>query len=121
MKAKVKEVWIEWEGLSNGEKSAYTERYEEERQQYHTKIEEYKEGPEFKERKKAVSIIMAKVKKLEKEMNKPKLGLINSYSLYMKEMKEIVPAAGKSWKAMSEEEKAVYKRRYQELKSKWRE
>ena len=121
MKGKSKEARLEWEGLSNDEKRAYTERYEEERQQYHTKIEEYKEGTEFKEQKKAVSIIKAKIKKLEKEMNKPKRGVNNSYSLYMKEMKETVAAAGKSWKALSEEEKAVYKRRYEELKSKWQE
>merc|ERR1712218_259990 len=72
MTARHKELRIEWNGLSKEEKSPFTEGYDEEMQQYHTKIEEYKEGAEFKERRKAVSIIKAKIKKLENEMDKPK-------------------------------------------------
>merc|ERR1719150_1579239 len=99
-------------------------------QQYQTKLEEYKEGAEFKERKKAVSIIKAKIKKLENEMNKPKLGPRDSFMFYREQMREmsegadfikVNKSAAVSWKAMSDEEKAVYKRRWEELKSKWQE
>ena len=130
MKARSKELRIEWEGLSKEEKSPYTDGYEEERQQYLTKLEEYKEGAEFKERKKAVSVIKAKIKKLEEEMNKPKLRLPNTFILYREQMREmsegadfikVNKSAATSWKAMSDEEKAVYKRRWEELKSKWQE
>merc|ERR1719291_1521888 len=63
-------------------------------------------------------------------MNKPKLGPRSSFLLFMEEMREmsegtdnikLAKSAGMSWKAMSEEEKAVYKRRWEELKSKWQE
>ena len=129
LKASNKEIRIEWERLNKEEKSPYTEGYEKEMQEYHAKIGEYKEGAEFKKRKKAVSIIKAKIKKLENEMNKPKL-VTNSFQLYVNEIREIPrenyfanlqKICGKNWKAMSEEEKAVYKRRWEELKSKWQE
>ena len=130
MKARHKELRIEWEGLNKEERRPFTEGYEEERQQYLTMLEEYKEGAEFKERKKAVSIMKAKIKKLENEMNKPKLGPTNPLMFYREQMKEmsdgadiikVAKSASMSWKAMSDEEKAVYKRRWEELKSKWKE
>ena len=130
LKAACGEIMKEWYELSDEGKENYVRPYEEELKAYNAQMEKYKGGEKFTENKRNRKVLMAKIKEIEEEMEKPKLLASNSFLLFRKENRghfqgkdapEISSEVSAMWQALAEEGKNEYKARCRKLKADWQQ
>merc|ERR1719507_367055 len=78
-----KEMKREWSELSDEEKGKYLKQYEEEKKLFNAQMEEYRAGDTYAKNIRNMKIVKAKIKKIEEEMNKPKLIAPKPYNLFL--------------------------------------
>merc|ERR1712037_82887 len=77
-----KEMKREWSELSDEEREKYVKQYEEEKKLYNAQMEEYRAGDAYAGNTRNMKVIRAKIKKIEEEMNKPKIKAHDPYLLF---------------------------------------
>jgi len=124
-----KEIKREWSELSDEEREKYVKPSEEETKLFNAQMEEYREGETYAENKRKRKVLKAKIKKIEEEMNKPKLMALNSYQLFLMDKREYLKGkniserskiASEMWQALTEEEQMEYKAKWCKLKADWK-
>ena len=130
LKAACGEIMKEWHELSAVGKEKYEKLYEEEFKAYNLQMEKYKGGEKFTENKRNRKVLMAKIKVMEEEMEKPKLLASTSFLLFGKEnrehfqgknVSEIAIGVSAMWRALDEGVKTEYKARCHKLRCDWQQ
>merc|ERR1711935_559173 len=88
LKEAFKEIKREWSELSDEEREKYVKQYEEETKLFNAQLEEYRAGDTYAGNKKNMKVIRAKIKQIEKELNKPKLKAQDPYVLFKMDKRE---------------------------------
>merc|ERR1711934_873716 len=123
-----KEWKKEWSELSEEERGKYVKLYEEERKLYNAQKEEYRAGDKYAENKRKMTVLRAKIKEIEEEMNKPKLFAGDSHRLFKMDKKDSMKGknvgerskiASEMWDALTEEEQMEYKEKWSKLNADW--
>ena len=118
----------EWAELCDEEKDQYLKPWKVDLERFKAESVKYKNGQEYIENKRNRTVNKAHIRQLEQELNIPKLSAGNVIHLFWTEKK--VPVKGKSlsqisktvslmWKALSEEERMVYKEKWNKLRADW--
>jgi len=123
-----KEMKREWSELSDEERQKYVKQYEMEKKLYNAQMEEYRAGDTYAENKRKGKVIRAKIKKIEEEMNKPKIKARDPYLLFKMDKRESLTGkhlsernkmASEMWQALTEEEQMEYNDKLGKLKADW--
>jgi len=125
LKEAYKEIKRERLELCDKERESYVKRFEVETKLYNAQMVEYRAGEKYARNKRNVKVTKAIIKKIEKEMNKPKLNTHDPYHLFMLENKKYLTGkrsknASEMWEALTEEEQMEYKAKWNKLNADWK-
>jgi len=129
LKEAQKEIKRKWSELSDEERGKYEKLFEEETKLYNAQMEEYRAGDTYAKNIRNMKIVKAKIKKIEEEMNKPKLIAPKPYQLFMLDKRESLTGkhvgerskiASEMWQALTEEEQTEYKAKWSKLYADWK-
>merc|ERR1712008_103392 len=88
--------------------------------------EEYRAGDNYAANIRNMKVVKAKIKKIEDELNKPKLIAPRTYQLFMLDKRESLKGrnnfkiASEMWEALTEEEQMEYKAKWSKLNTDWK-
>ena len=118
----------EWAELSVEERDQYVKPFMADLDCYRAEMVKYKAGKEYVENKRKRAVVKASIRKIEEELNMPRLLAGNVFHLFWAGKREtlkgksvpgITKAASVMWQALSEEEKMDYTAKWNNLKADW--
>ena len=128
LRENMKKLGKEWSELSVEERDQYVKPYMADLDCFRAEMVKYKAGKEYVENKRKRAVVKASIRKIEEELNMPRLLAGNVFHLFWagkretlkgKSGPEITKAASVMWQALSEEEKMDYTAKWNKLKADW--